>query len=178
MVQMMRKQAENTLVSICGVIVPIWRGLETDPSTVQRRKPCTSCTYGPSGLLFSERREEDERALLCATVVPGKRPLVARMAQRYRQTSVRHLEASQTSCSQLTKICEVWPCVQRCIKGRSVRQLAEKNSTVSWEIPQLINVSFPIMVDHTSLEKHEHESVSADIKAASLVTTPKQDTYC
>lgn len=78
MVQMMRKQAENTLVSICGVIVPIWRGLETDPSTVQRRSPCTSCTYGPSGLLFSETREEDERALLCATVVPGKRSLFAK----------------------------------------------------------------------------------------------------
>lgn len=54
-----------------------------------------------------------------------------RRTQRYRQTSVGHLEANQRSCSQLTKICEVWPCVQSCIKGRSVRQRAEKNSTVS-----------------------------------------------
>lgn len=89
MVQMMRKQAENTLVSICGVIVPIWQSLETDPLTVQRRKLCTSCTYGPSGLLFSERREEDERALLCATVVPGKCSLLVRRTQRYRQTDKR-----------------------------------------------------------------------------------------
>lgn len=34
------------------------------------------------------------------------------------------------------------------------------------------------MVGRSSLGKHELEYVSADIKAASLVTTPKQDTYC
>lgn len=170
MVQMMRKQAENTLVSICGVIVPIWQSLETDPLTVQRRKLCTLCTYGPSGLLFSERREEDERALLCATVVPGKCSLLVSedaAIQTDRQAS-DILRQTGGHGSQL------WPCVQRCIKGLSVRQRAQ----FQWEIPQLINVSFPIMVGCTSLGKHKLEYVSADIKAASLVTTSKQDTYC